>query len=93
MATNPSATTAPARTMTASPVAVPRVPTGALKVRELVPEGSIVEPGQIVIVFDDTRLNIELDSELFTQKSIKSWTAQEMRDLVFDYGITVTAEE
>ncbi len=48
--------------MTASPIAVPRVPTGALKVRELVPEGSIVEPGQIVIVFDDTRLNIELDN-------------------------------
>ncbi|HET9481558.1 MAG TPA: HlyD family efflux transporter periplasmic adaptor subunit [Candidatus Polarisedimenticolia bacterium] len=46
----------------ASPVAVPRVPTGALKVRDLAPEGSIVEPGQVVIVFDDTQLNIELDN-------------------------------
>jgi len=41
----------------------------------------------------ESRLNLELDSELFTPKSIKSWTAQEMRELVFDYGITVTAEE
>jgi multidrug efflux pump subunit AcrA (membrane-fusion protein) len=46
--------------LSASPVAVPRVPTGALKVKDLVPEGSIVEAGQIVIVFDDTQLNIEL---------------------------------
>jgi len=46
--------------VSASPIAVPRVPTGALKVKELVPEGSIVAPGDIVLVFDDTQLNIEL---------------------------------
>lgn len=46
----------------ASPVAVPRVPTGAMKVKELVPEGSIVEEGDIVLVFDDTQLNIELSN-------------------------------
>jgi multidrug efflux pump subunit AcrA (membrane-fusion protein) len=44
----------------ASPIAVPRVPTGALKVKQLVDEGSIVEEGQIVVVFDDTELDIEL---------------------------------
>jgi len=48
--------------MKASPIAVPRVPTGALKVKELVPEGSIVEVGAIVIRFDDTQLSIELDN-------------------------------
>jgi multidrug efflux pump subunit AcrA (membrane-fusion protein) len=46
----------------ASPIAVPRVPTGALKVKQLVDEGTIVEEGQIVVVFDDTELNIELDN-------------------------------
>ncbi len=44
----------------ASPIAVPRVPTGALKVKELVEEGTIVEQGEIVVVFDDTQLAIEL---------------------------------
>jgi multidrug efflux pump subunit AcrA (membrane-fusion protein) len=48
--------------MSASPVGVPRVPTGALTIKELVPEGSIVEQGDIVIRFDDTQLNIELDN-------------------------------
>jgi HlyD family secretion protein len=48
--------------LSASPVAVPRVPTGALKVKELVPEGSLVSPGDVVIVFDDSALNIELDN-------------------------------
>lgn len=45
----------------ASPIAVPRVPTGALKVKQIVEQGSIVEPGDVVVVFDDTELNIELD--------------------------------
>ena len=46
--------------MKASPIAVPPVPTGALKIKELVPEGAIVRPGDIVLVFDDTQLNIDL---------------------------------
>lgn len=46
----------------ASPIGVPRVPTGAMKVKELVPEGSIVEEGDIILVFDDTQLNIELSN-------------------------------
>ena len=46
--------------LAASPIAVPRVPTGALKVKELVEEGTIVEKGHVVVVFDDTILNIEL---------------------------------
>lgn len=48
--------------LSASPLAVPRVPTGALKVKELAPEGSLVTPGDIVLVFDDSALNIELDN-------------------------------
>ena len=44
----------------ASPIAVPRVPTGALKVKELVEEGSMIEAGDVVVVFDDTELNIGL---------------------------------
>jgi HlyD family secretion protein len=46
----------------ASPIAVPRVPTGALKVKQLVDEGTVVEPGDLVIVFDPTELNVELDN-------------------------------
>ena len=53
----------------ASPIAVPRVPTGALTVKELADEGSIVEPGEVVIVFDDTKLNIELDNHKATFRS------------------------
>jgi multidrug efflux pump subunit AcrA (membrane-fusion protein) len=45
-----------------SPIAVPRVPTGALKVKELIPEGTIVREGDVVVVFDETQLNIELDN-------------------------------
>ena len=48
----------------ASPIAVPRVPTGALKVKELVEEGLLVEEGDVVVVFDDSELNIELDGHL-----------------------------
>ena len=44
------------------PIAVPRVPTGALKVKELIPEGTVVREGDIVVVFDETQLNIELDN-------------------------------
>jgi len=44
----------------ASPIAVPKVPTGALKVKELAPEGTMVEEGQVIVVFDDSQLNIEL---------------------------------
>jgi HlyD family secretion protein len=46
----------------ASPIAVPRVPTGALKVKEVVEEASLVKEGDIVVVFDDKQLNIELDN-------------------------------
>jgi multidrug efflux pump subunit AcrA (membrane-fusion protein) len=46
----------------ASPIAVPQVPTGALKVKQVVDEGSIVEKGDVVVVFDDTQLTIELDN-------------------------------
>jgi HlyD family secretion protein len=46
----------------ASPIAVPRVPTGALKVKEIAEEGSVVRPGDIVAVFDETELEIELDN-------------------------------
>jgi len=46
----------------AKPVAVPQVPTGALQVKELVEEGSLVEKGDIVVVFDDTQLSIDLDN-------------------------------
>jgi HlyD family secretion protein len=44
----------------ASPIAVPKVPTGALKVKELAPEGTMVEEGQVIVVFDDSQLNIEM---------------------------------
>ena len=40
----------------------------------------------------ESRLNLELDADLFTPKAIKNWTAEEVRDLIFDYGFTVTAE-
>ena len=48
----------------ASGLAVPRVPTGSLKVREVAPEGSVVEEGDVVVVFDDTQLNIDLDNHV-----------------------------
>ena len=53
----------------ASPIAVPRVPTGALKVKEIVEEGSIVEEGDVVVVFDQTQLDIELDNHRATFRS------------------------
>jgi HlyD family secretion protein len=53
----------------ASPVAVPRVPTGALKVKEIVAEGTTVEPGDVVVVFDDTQLHIELSNHQATFRS------------------------
>ncbi len=46
----------------ASPIAVPRVPTGALKIKELVEEGALVAEGDVVVVFDRTQLDIELDN-------------------------------
>ncbi|GAB4222747.1 MAG: efflux RND transporter periplasmic adaptor subunit [Acidobacteriota bacterium] len=46
----------------ASPIAVPRVPTGALQVKDLVPEGSIVAPGDVLVVFDDSQLVIDRDN-------------------------------
>ena len=52
-----------------SPIGVPKVPTGALMVKELVPEGTIVAPGDIVITFDDTKLEIELDNHKATFRS------------------------
>jgi multidrug efflux pump subunit AcrA (membrane-fusion protein) len=53
----------------ASPIAVPPVPTGALKVKEVVAEGSMVEKGQVILVFDDTQLNIELANHTATFRS------------------------
>ncbi len=53
----------------ASPIAVPRVPTGALTVKELVPEGVIVEEGDEVVVFDETKLEIELENNMATFRS------------------------
>lgn len=50
-------------------VAVPRVPTGSLKVKEVALEGTIVEKGDVVVVFDDTQLNIDLDNHLSTLRS------------------------
>lgn len=55
----------------ASPIAVPRVPTGALKVKELVDEGSIVEKGDVLVVFDDAQLNIDLANHESTLRSAK----------------------
>lgn len=53
----------------ASPIAVPRVPTGALKVKSVMDEGSIVAEGDIVVVFDDTQLNIDLDNHMASFRS------------------------
>lgn len=53
----------------ASPVAVPRVPTGALKVKELAPEGAVVRKGDVVVVFDDTQLSVELENQQATLRS------------------------
>ncbi len=46
-----------------SPIAVPQVPTGALKVKELAPEGSMVEQGEIILVFDESQLSLELSNQ------------------------------
>jgi multidrug efflux pump subunit AcrA (membrane-fusion protein) len=48
----------------AYPVAVPQVPTGALKVARLVPEGSMVATGDVLVEFDATQLEIELDNNM-----------------------------
>ncbi len=48
--------------LNASPVAVPRMPTGALKIKEVAPEGSLVEEGDVIVVFDSTQLSIDLDN-------------------------------
>lgn len=53
----------------ASPIAVPKVSTGALKVKELAPEGSMVEEGQVIVVFDESQLNIELANHTATFRS------------------------
>ena len=53
----------------ASPIAVPRVPTGALKVKEIVAEGTTVQQGDVVVVFDDTQLHIELSNHQATFRS------------------------
>ncbi|MDH3628604.1 MAG: efflux RND transporter periplasmic adaptor subunit [Acidobacteriota bacterium] len=46
----------------ASPIAVPRVPTGALQVKDLAREGTLVKKGDVVVTFDDTKLNIDLEN-------------------------------
>src|SRR5213593_2941075 len=48
----------------AYPVAVPQVPTGALKVARLLPEGSTVATGDVLVEFDATQLEIELDNNV-----------------------------
>lgn len=48
--------------MQAAPIAVPRVPTGALLVREVVAEGLVVAEGDVLVVFDDTQLEIDLEN-------------------------------
>lgn len=53
----------------ASPIAVPRVPTGALKVRELAPEGALVAKGDVIMAFDDSQLNIQLANHTATFRS------------------------
>lgn len=53
----------------ASPIAVPPVPTGALKIKEVVAEGAVVEKGDVIIVFDDTQLNIDLKNHIATFRS------------------------
>jgi HlyD family secretion protein len=53
----------------ASPVAVPLVSTGALKVKQLVPEGTLVKQGDVILVFDDTSLNLELDGHRSTHRA------------------------
>ncbi len=53
----------------ASPIAVPRVPTGALKVKSVVDEGAIVREGDVVVVFDETQLNIDLDNHMASFRS------------------------
>ncbi len=58
--------------MQAVPVAVPRVPTGALKVKGLADEGQRVGPGEVLVVFDDTQLNIDLDNHKATRRMVSS---------------------
>lgn len=53
----------------ASPIAVPPVPTGALKIKKVVAEGAMVEKGDVIIVFDDTQLNIDLKNHTATFRS------------------------
>jgi HlyD family secretion protein len=78
----------------ASPIAVPPVPTGALTVKELAPEGSVVGEGDVVLVFDETSLEIELENNMATfrsserridrtqiQKAIESGSIEVMRDI------------
>jgi HlyD family secretion protein len=54
----------------ASPIAVPPVPTGALKVKEVASEGSMVEEGEVILIFDDTQLNIDLTNHVATFRSV-----------------------
>jgi len=56
--------------LSASPIAVPRVPTGALKVKQVVAEGSIVEAGDIVLVFDNTALSVHQATFRSTNRQI-----------------------
>ncbi len=55
----------------AYPVAVPPVPTGALKVATLVAEGSVVHTGDTLITFDASQLEIELDNNLATLRGME----------------------
>ena len=55
--------------ISAYPVAVPPVPTGALKVAKLADEGSVVKKGDVIVVFDATQLSIELDNNVATFRS------------------------
>jgi multidrug efflux pump subunit AcrA (membrane-fusion protein) len=53
----------------AYPVAVPKVPTGALSVAWLVEEGSRVETGDKILEFEATQLEIELDNNVASFRS------------------------
>jgi multidrug efflux pump subunit AcrA (membrane-fusion protein) len=74
----------------ASPIAVPRVPTGALKVKSVMDEGSIVAEGDVVVVFDDTQLNIDLDNQMASFRSTsRRLDRNEVQSVIEDGSIGV----
>ncbi len=45
------------------PVPTPKTPSGTLKVAWLIPEGTFVEPGDVVVLFDDTDAQLNLEQQ------------------------------